>query len=658
MPKGYGDFFFLDLGYVACSEELTEFSADGSIQPFCDLNNQPAMGSMAYCLLDTFGAESRSYYQPYLNACRLSEKQFRASYQNATRYIYSPLSGSSSNYPAVVDRDQVLSNLDLLYNAVLTDNYSIWYGTALLAYWGLVMLVGTLNYWSHFLLPSFVKTLHGPVSNWVRRYLVLAPAFGHSHASSSKRYFKVIQAFIPLRFETLVILGWFILFAVFCGVSIYPTPEFGPGPQVGNRSGLLVGFAFPLLILFGGRNNFLQWLTGWPFARFLVFHRWIARIIFAALLVHVGSKTVGLKMFGVFPSYLSLTYMAMGVLGMVACGLLVGHSWQIFRNTNYEVFLIIHHILVILFIAGAWVHTRGTDTPDAYYAATAVWAFDKLIRVIRCSAYGVKKANVELIANEVLKVTIPRPQWWKPFPGSYAYIYFLKSTYFWQSHPFTMVDSVHDANTLTFYIKVKGGLTHGIYKQLLEIPGQSATFNVLVEGPYASPHSGRKFDNLILLSSGTGIPGLYYAALDLIRRHDCATKKIRLYWTIRDIKSIRWFMDEFLALKGSIVEPIIYITGALPSDNHPIWEKSDASISDSVMSFKEVKECLDFVEFRNGRPNAYDIVSQEVNEAQGSVAFITCGTPHLVDDARAAIVNTLKLCTSKRIELFEDFQEW
>lgn len=50
-------------------------------------------------------------------------------------------------------------------------------------------------------------------------------------------------------------------------------------------------------------------------------------------------------------------------------------------------------------------------------------------------------------------------------------------------------------------------------------------------------------------------------------------KKNKLYWTIRDIKSINWFMDEFLALRGSTIEPIIYITGAPTNDNSPSFRK-------------------------------------------------------------------------------------
>ena len=173
------------------------------------------------------------------------------------------------------------------------------------------------------------------------------------------------------------------------------------------------------------------------------------------ILIHVSAKTSVLIKFDSYPSIFLQSYVAWAMVAAISLGLLIGHSWQYFRNSSYEIFLIVHHILAVLFIAGAWIHTRGADTPYAYYAATAIWLFDKLARLIRITLFGVKKAKVELISDEVLKVTVPRPRWWKPFPGSYAYIYFLKPTTFWQSHPFTIIDSVDNANTLTFCIKIK-----------------------------------------------------------------------------------------------------------------------------------------------------------------------------------------------------------
>ncbi|KAL6449452.1 CFL1 Probable ferric reductase transmembrane component [Candida maltosa Xu316] len=614
-----------DLAYAACGSVLKKFSSDGSVQPFCDLSNQPAVGSMALCLGNSFGNQNE-YIQPYLQACGMDENDFIESYENATRYV----DRKDSNGPVSVSADKVATAWEDLYQAGLNDNYSIWFGTALLSYWLVVMLIGSLNYWSHFLFPSFVKSLHGPMSNWIRRFFILSPTFGHSHASSSKVHFKVIQAFTPLRFESIVIIGWFILCAIFCGTNIHPSSELNAAASVGNRSGQLASFAVPLLVL----------------------------IVFGLLLVHAGSKTIALKSFGAYPSFLSQGFMVAAVIATVAAGLLIGHSVQIFRHSNYELFLIVHYILVVFFIVGSWVHTNDADQAYAYYAATAVWVFDKIVRIWRVSLYGVKKAKVELISNEVLKVTVARPKWWKPFPGAFAYIYFLKSTFFWQSHPFTMVDSVTDVNTLTFYIKVKGGMTHGLYKELSNVPGKTLQINVLVEGPYSQPHSGRKFDTLVLLATGTGIPGLYYAALDLIRRHDHSTKKIKLYWTIRDIKSIAWFQDELLKLRGSIVQPIIYVTCPPNVESSQNSEKFKFSFSDDSGSGEQISEVLDFVEFRYGRPSATEIVCHEVQESNGSIAFITCGTPHLVDDARLAIVQSLAKDTTKRIELFEDFQEW
>lgn len=69
--------------------------------------------------------------------------------------------------------------------------------------------------------------------------------------------------------------------------------------------------------------------------------------------------------------------------------------------------------------------------------------------------FGIKTAKVQLIANETLRVSVSRPSWWKPFPGCHAFIYFMRPSCFWQSHPFTIVDSALEANTITFTSKLK-----------------------------------------------------------------------------------------------------------------------------------------------------------------------------------------------------------
>ncbi|KAM9886574.1 hypothetical protein OXX79_014105, partial [Metschnikowia pulcherrima] len=82
-------------------------------------------------------------------------------------------------------------------------------------------------------------------------------------------------------------------------------------------------------------------------------------------------------------------------------------------------------------------------------ATTAVWAFDKVARLARMAVFGVRTADVQLIAGETLRVKVPRPSYWKPHPTNYAFIYFFRASCFWQSHPFTIVDSAVEQNVIS-----------------------------------------------------------------------------------------------------------------------------------------------------------------------------------------------------------------
>lgn len=42
----------------------------------------------------------------------------------------------------------------------------------------------------------------------------------------------------------------------------------------------------PIMWTFAMRNNILSWISGWTFATFSSFHRWIARVVMAELVAH------------------------------------------------------------------------------------------------------------------------------------------------------------------------------------------------------------------------------------------------------------------------------------------------------------------------------------------------------------------------------------
>ena len=55
---------------------------------------------------------------------------------------------------------------------------------------------------------------------------------------------------------------------------------------VTDRTGILAVANMPMVWLFASRNNVFLWLTGWNFASYNYFHRWVSRIVTLEAIVH------------------------------------------------------------------------------------------------------------------------------------------------------------------------------------------------------------------------------------------------------------------------------------------------------------------------------------------------------------------------------------
>lgn len=61
---------------------------------------------------------------------------------------------------------------------------------------------------------------------------------------------------------------------------------------VSDRTGIISFANFPIIWLFGMRNNVAMWLTGWDFGTYNNFHRWTARIATVQAIVHSIGYTI------------------------------------------------------------------------------------------------------------------------------------------------------------------------------------------------------------------------------------------------------------------------------------------------------------------------------------------------------------------------------
>ena len=553
---------------------------------------------------------------------------------------------------------------------------SLYYGAGILGYWLLIMCIGAIVNWGKVMFPSLTKKLTSKPINLWRQYVSM-PATFRKKKAEELRIFKFFDSLIPSRFESIVIFLFYIVVLMIHAMNMHYVdgdPVFennkynSQARNVADRTGITGTIMMPLVFLFSSRNNFLQWLTGWNYSTFVTYHRHIARVMFILIALHSILFTVLLRD---DMSEFSETYMIWGVLATVSGGIILFQAMLFFRRRWYEIFLFIHILFAALYVAGTWIHVDELGYVWFVYPAVAVWCADRVVRIARLVIFGFPKARVSLLADDTIKVEIPKPSYWKTIPGGHAFIHFLKPTYFWQSHPFTFVESPADTHII-LYCKVKGGITHSLYQLLVRSPGQAITMRVGVEGPYGEPTPARYADTAVFIAGGNGIPGIYSEVMDMTRRMPNETKNaMKLYWIIRDYKSLEWFNDELTLLGNTNIETTIYVTkpdlsNLLTGDgSDDTSSKKESDSQDMNLESKESLQGVDLVKsrfshitFKEGRPSIEDIVDLEIKESNGSVAFVACGHPAMVDETRYFCSRNVDNPQKKRVDFYEQVQVW
>ncbi|EGW35514.1 uncharacterized protein SPAPADRAFT_131789 [Spathaspora passalidarum NRRL Y-27907] len=555
---------------------------------------------------------------------------------------------------------------------------SVWYGVSMFGFWLIVLVIAAISHWSKILFPGFIKKMTGPISNFWRKY-ISTPALWGKRKSQSMPGFKVLDSLIPTRYELIVIALFYIFTIIIHAVilkGIENDPVYGSKYSaeiryIGDRTGITGTIIMPLVILFSGRNNFLLWVCGINSATFLCYHRHLARVMF--MLVAIHSVTYSIFEEEYYYSDFKQPWFYWGVIATAIGGLILAQSILYLRRKWYEIFVVVHIVFAALYVAGTWIHIVDLGYGDILYPSVAVWCFDRLVRLCRLAYFGFPESTLTLVGNETIKMIIPKPKHWTAVPGGHAFVYFMKPAYFWQSHPFTFT-SLPEEDKLVMYIKLKGGVTHSLYKLLNKSPGKTMIMRVGVEGPYGEATPAKYSDKAVFIAGGNGIPGVYSEIFDIGLRAPKESKQVlKLIWVIREYASLTWFHDELMRLKNTNIDITVYVTR--PGDNLCKIEElstSESSKEGSVKSkqgtkpkesegadpIEQLKEELSHVHFEQGRPNLEKLIQDEVKESAGSISFVTCGHPAMVDEVRYQCCKTIDNPEKKRVDYYEQLQIW
>lgn len=443
----------------------------------------------------------------------------------------------------------------------------------------------------------------------------------------------------PAMGQALYICGFIILNIILSCVG-YRTSQ--PHPWGYNKRGEILAYAgyrtgefafalLPLLILFAGRNNILLWLTNWSHSTFILLHRWVARLFALHTILHSVFLLAARLQTGTYKADVKLPYWQWGIAGTVFVSVMLVFSLLWMRQWSYEVFLIGHIILAVLVIVTSWYHLvlrfPNSQSHEYWlYAAFAVWAFDRIIRVLRVVKNGIRRATVTEVGAHHVRVEIPGIRF-SGKPGYHGYVYFPTLTAYkpWENHPFSVNSTAllasyhrnpalsspstslrhssdvpeisktetniketpatvrpHSVDGITLYVRKSTGMTHFLQKHVGLL--------TLLDGPYANnpPASILDTDRLILIGGGIGITGL----LGFIHAHF----NVKLAWTVK------------------------HSAEAVVQDLEPIL----SSVADREV---RVGERIDIAA----------LLRQEARAGYKRVGVVACGPPALCDEVRAVV---------------------
>ncbi|EJT43919.1 FRE5-like protein [Saccharomyces kudriavzevii IFO 1802] len=658
----------------ACAKELESYKYDtdarGRHASICTY--EPALGSWLHCAKDVLDSKKKNagtfektfiminqFCQNFHKDGDVSNEEFYRIFANASLFIR-PISEVKERirYPVIPNKTSLDRWVWAYFGPLDNLDKGNVYGVTICLYWIGVLFVAAVY---HFLNFSRLKqtVFKNKVSAFLRGHYIL-PALVHNHAMSVGKWFFI--GLVPTKLETLVLFGYVLLHGVLLSTYNFDHHELLSDHKsqvlifLSDRAGILAFAHFPLIVLFGGKNSIMTWLTGIRYTAFITYHKWLGRFMLIDCAIHAIGYTYHayIENYWKYVKYSDLW--TSGRHAMIIVGILVFFSFFFFRRHYYELFVITHIILAIGFFHAAWRHCYKLGWGEWIIACALFWIGDRILRLIKIAIFGMPLAKLKLCGESMIEVRIPKSsKWWKAEAGQYIYLYFLKPKIFWQSHPFTVMDSLIEDGELVVVITVKSGLTKKLQGYLMQNEGQ-IEMRVLAEGPYGESTRTQLFEGLLFIAGGAGIPGPLSMAIKAGREPKSGEDHqiMKFVWSIRDVELLEVYKKEIMMLKELNVEVKIYYTGGQKSE---LGEEEGAVANMNMegrllTTPKSLEMVTDF-----GRPKIEEVIEDGLSGTK-SLLVVCCGSEGFVDKTRELTAKKVLENGDKWIEYVEEFQNW
>ncbi|GKT92170.1 ferric reductase like transmembrane component [Colletotrichum tofieldiae] len=408
----------------------------------------------------------------------------------------------------------------------------------------LVSAIGNLQNREHD--PRKTPSIYHASALWLKRYITVPATFGYRCSQN------LGWCTIPPRIQSLTIVAFIIVNTFFCihGYIVFPGHMYWPKVYhqvwryVADRTGIISFANFPIIWLFGMRNNLLMSPDGdWAY-----FMSWWKVMFWWA---------------GWFAT-----------LGMVAL-LVASVYWM--RRKQYELFLILHILLSILTLITMLGHVSifNGEYDILFWVPFYIWIGDRVLRMARTLSFNLKFWNTFALASydansNIVRLSVPySTSFYEPKPGTYYYLHVLSDKCFWESHPFTMACTTTNMHvrrkssseqtpllvageqdqepmsevvlepkrgepSMTFLIRPYDSFTARLREDAAAAWPRPAQLRVLVEGPYGHTQPFNQFDDLLFIVGGSGVV-VPLAHLAELTEAGSKARSVKIIWAVREL---------------------------------------------------------------------------------------------------------------------------
>ncbi|SPO32322.1 related to ferric reductase [Ustilago trichophora] len=335
------------------------------------------------------------------------------------------------------------------------------------------------------------------------------------------------------------------------------------------------------------------------------------------------------------------------------------------RERCYELFLLIHVPVAILFLGYMFVHCQAMLTLWRYlWATAALYMLSVFLRfVTQLQQNGfllLATCRVEALPSGVAKMTVDSAMRWRPrqhvfvrFPGLVPL----------SAHPFTIVSmpSPNDQQLVLRVVlmaKARKGLTKRLYDQALQaqadlgLKGNGFALLAILDGPYGQDAGIAGHEQVLLLAGSSGITFVLASLLELSwlwQQNSAATQSVHLVWSMRDALALEWVCQHLVTIAAlappNAVKVSIYVSerGAASQDlGLPTqWEVQwgihpDAALAVRDMA-REAATCTQGdVDIKKASPRDSS-ATKERAKCSTSASVVVCGPSGMVHDTSNAV---------------------